>query len=612
MEAPVVESPVVESLAKTKEQDIRELADKAVKFMNEVLDFADIDHGDGVDMNAILWAENKYSLIQSLRKSQYWDEDMLRLSIPVDYSYMKSEDERLMIYRNLLDTIGYYSENDDKVDLNVLIDLLKKSVNSSSFAYPSPLFQNETVTSDEELLLIKEPLGFTRVQSGMKYSRLFKKLIESVNPTVMGHDEVNRRYTEWTESLALQKRNYRFLLSVNPADYLLMSYGNSWTSCHIIAPHISKSDGTHGGCYKAGCLSYMVDKMTTISFVLPEKTTDEEVTLKPKIARRVVFINNKELSYFASRIYPYADNEVYRQMFKETVETLLTDVFKGEVTESLAYVWKRASAYVEQEDDLHYADYSRFSSTGDSSAFRQPISHVSDLHFVAGKKPFCLQCGNHMIEISDGLSCEWCKGNRRADQSDEDVTEDVCCECCEDYHDREDSYYIETDHGEIWVCSSCYDDYYRRCNGSGCNLYICTEDDDARMGPDDEWYCSGCYDERFSMCYSCEEDYYSNDMIEANGEWYCPNCYGEEFMECHDCGEAVRIDDSNDIDGHAYCNDCVYTCSNCGEVRPYSENDRYDGMCPSCYEEAEAERLEAEEQEEEPVIEEPVQEPVTA
>ena len=606
----LVEEIVPEQVEKTREQDILELEDKAVKFMNEVFEFTGIEADEGVKANAHLWVENKYSLIQSLRKSKYWDEKMLRLSIPVDYSYMKSEGERMSAYQTLLDTIGYFSDREDQIDLNTVIDLLKKSsYGTLSLDYPKPLFQNETAESEEELALIKEPLGYTRVQKGMKYSRLFKKLIESFSPTIMALGDIERRYTEWTESLALQKRNYRFLLSVNPADYLLMSYGNSWTSCHIIAPHISRSDGTHGGCYKAGCLSYMVDKMTTISFVVPEKTTDEEITLKPKIARRVVFINNNELSYFASRIYPYAENEVYRKMFKETTETLLTDVFKGEVTESLGYGWRTASAYVVQEDDLHYPDYDRFSSTGDSAGFRE--GYAGSLHFTAGKKPFCIKCGNHTIQTSDGLSCEWCKGNRREDQPEDDEEEDVECEYCQGFYARDDSHHIDTTNGEAWVCDHCYDRYYRQCYG--CNIYVCTEDDNGRMGPDDEWYCDDCYDNRFTMCSHCEEDYRIDNMMENenNGDWYCEDCYNELFTCCHGCDEDVSVDDVTEIDGEFYCNDCIYTCSECGEVRPYSEMERYDGMCPSCYEEAEAERLAAEE-EEEPVSEEPVQEPVIA
>lgn len=109
--------------------------------------------------------------------------------------------------------------------------------------------------------------------------------------TVYPYDKVFAQYSDLVSDL---KRKMYFVISLNPLDYLTMSFGVSWVSCHNIS----------GGGYMGGCLSYMLDKTSIITFVVNE--LEGNIHEIPKYYRQMVHYDNG--LFVQNRLYPQGND----------------------------------------------------------------------------------------------------------------------------------------------------------------------------------------------------------------------------------------------------------------------------------------------------------------
>ena len=71
-----------------------------------------------------------------------------------------------------------------------------------------------------------------KFHAGQKTSRVVNKICQ-----YLGFDKVdgyNREFAKYADSLSPMVIKRHTILSINPLDYLTMSFGNSWASCHTI------------------------------------------------------------------------------------------------------------------------------------------------------------------------------------------------------------------------------------------------------------------------------------------------------------------------------------------------------------------------------------------
>ena len=144
------------------------------------------------------------------------------------------------------------------------------------------------------------------LKKGMKTSRAFNKVCvhygmdkahprkaivnengAAVEKTVYPYDKL---FAQYADLVTAGTRHLYFIISLNPLDYLTMSFGPNWKSCHSI----------DGGSYMGGCLSYMLDNTSMITFVVD--SIDGDIHKKGKIYRQMFHCNNGFL--IQSRMYP--------------------------------------------------------------------------------------------------------------------------------------------------------------------------------------------------------------------------------------------------------------------------------------------------------------------
>ena len=213
------------------------------------------------------------------------------------------------------------------------------------------------------------------LKAGTKTSRAFNKVC--VNYGVDKFDGYNKIFAKYADLVSELTREMYFVISVNPLDYLTMSVGINWQSCHHI----------RHGSYKGGCMSYMLDGTSMITFVV--ENVEGPIHEIPKVYRQMFHYNNNYL-FLQNRLYPQGNDGA----------TDLYSKFRGFVTDEFADLLNVANNWEVsnvagnriESSGTHYCDYyynascKMFAPTSKNSALRSG-------EMTIGHTGICVNCG---------------------------------------------------------------------------------------------------------------------------------------------------------------------------------------------------------------------------
>lgn len=277
----------------------------------------------------------------------------------------------------------------NKFDFSTMATKQSAVTHSDFLAYMRYFQSSPYVTIQRDYILSKEnntPL----LKKGTKTSRAFNavctyygvdkfrpetKVVNGVNKTVYPYDKVFAAYSDLVSNLT---RKLKFVISLNPLDYLTMSNGVNWISCHNIRS---------GGCM-GGTLSYMLDKVSIITFVVDNLNGD--IHMIPKVYRQMYHYENN--LFIQSRLYPQGNDgatnlyDRFRTFMMEEFNDLL-----GANNE-----WKcldgASGNYKEGQNAMHYPDYrynrnaSRFYPANNEPSASKHVMTI-------GHNGICVHCG---------------------------------------------------------------------------------------------------------------------------------------------------------------------------------------------------------------------------
>lgn len=391
-----------------------------------------------------------------------------------------------------------------------------------------------------------------------KTSRFIRNLIE----TMFGF--VNERdfgiYADGMNPTVFTKC---YAFSLDPVDYLLMSNGTGWVSCHRI------TNDYEGGEYSAGVWGYMNDDVSFITYTLPKETT-ENFELKEKVTREVVAWNGEFL--YNARVYPQSnDNDTQKEItyreHRQYAQHMISAIF------GLPNNWKTRhylNGYDTQNQDNRipvagdpgyrgYDDWRYYDAYCSVTMETLAGEDIKDFlnncdQMTIGATGYCPECGNALYD--NNFTC--CQGEK------------YYCADCGCVIDPDDAYYIN---GEYY-CADCafYDDYadeyvacreYERieiiCKGNwGTYRQICSDDTRDRLMDAGRIF----YDDYTDEYYDAHDYEYSVVESGYNTYTYCETTV-ERFIEdgtlveCENCGEYVFKEDATELDGLWYCKDCI-------------------------------------------------------
>lgn len=351
------------------------------------------------------------------------------------------------------------------------------------------------------------------------------------------------------------------IISVNPIDYLTMSFGHSWASCQTIDKlneRNTDSEHNYSGMYCSGTLSYMLDSATIIMYTVDEKYKGKEFCLEDKMNRCNFHIG--EDKFIQGRVYPDgrdSDGEtsmasqlraIMQKVLAECVnENNLWELFKG--TNNCERYAISADGATNYKDWTHYRDctVSLLKREGYQDN-REPV--------IIGHTPICTYCGEQHSR-DDYLACYDCASK---------INDDDCVECanCGSLINLNDGDYIYDEDTESYYCDA------ECANEDDC--YYCDN-----VG---EWHSENVYEDEYTEEYFYDywgtclhftdrwgndhhflnvDNAWDNDWVELDGDWYmtsdtnvieCPHCGGWTLAdrdECLECGELI-YEDEDEID----------------------------------------------------------------
>ena len=225
------------------------------------------------------------------------------------------------------------------------------------------------------------------LKAGTKTSRAFNKVctyygVDKLHPETVDGKTVypyNKVFAEYADMVSDLKRKMQFIISLNPLDYLTMSNGVNWKSCHNILD----------GCYKAGTISYMLDATSIITFVVQEINND--IHKIPKVYRQMYHYKNN--LFVQSRLYPQGNDgatdlyEKFRGFMIKEFSNLLVANGKWTYINGCNYCTIHINSV-----GKHYRDYNHNMNVG----IFYPTSKESDIQYLkmtVGHETICVNCG---------------------------------------------------------------------------------------------------------------------------------------------------------------------------------------------------------------------------
>ena len=552
------------------------------------------------------WVTRKQNLLELLSKHPLWNPDKLMIQFDQDYD-RRIELGELSVFCNWLrvNITTEYGKSLTELNCTEDEDDRRKDIIYWINEHVKTQFFNESMK--EEIDKINSYNDNYKLRTNAKATKAIGKICR-----VEGWDKLegyNQRFSALCDNMNPIKVKRHTVISLNPLDFLLMSNGDSWESCHYIGDSCNDS-----GCYSSGTISYMLDECSFVFYTVDSSFNGENIELAEK-SQRQIFGYNDEV-FIQSRLYPQANDSGAESVYddiRHIVQKIIADCLNKPNLWTVSRDLDNINDVVKKGYDATcYPDWHR-GCPGSSHVSLSTLKSRKMIpkSIILGAKPICISCG-YRHDYTENISC--CKSDgyyctECGQWIDEDdvywVGDDPYCGDCVVYCERCDCCVPYNDAIRVngsYYCQDCVDEHAYKCDN--CGEYVFNDyDDDVITTEEGHIYCRDCADDKAFYCEECCEYHDIDCGIEVEGDWYCKDCIDKIAVKCESCNEYIYKENAIITeDGHIYCEDCAddkaFECESCNEWFT-KENGFYDEYtdswyCKVCYEELLKEREESE------------------
>ncbi len=212
-------------------------------------------------------------------------------------------------------------------------------------------------------------------------------------------DGYDQKYAALCDAISPKETEYLYVVSVHPTDYVYSSIGHKWSSCHTIDKLNvlnfvdNNGNATYHGMHSGGCMSYLLDGSTVITYVLPANAPLDALETQPKLKRQLWHIGHDKL--IQSRLYP--DGRDNDDAVADALNKQLRSIFEEIISECCAVenTWILSRDYKENimetaKGAVHYEDYFHYDNAGIIVKYKG-IKNSSMIEI--GHAPICPYCG---------------------------------------------------------------------------------------------------------------------------------------------------------------------------------------------------------------------------
>lgn len=512
--------------------------------MAEACDLWDVSYTDkGLKANLDMWAEEKEPLVNLLRRHPNWNER----AMGVVFTTEEHRDFDLKKFKNALGDL-FYTQYPGTLFNEEAVDKIMPEAKTMSLCYSSQtnfknyvysiLYRNIKSSRADSSLVEKlknsalSPEVTKNFKEGMKVSRIINAIIEPTinknNPEMVGF--YNKVFARLADSLNPMTITKYTILSVHPADFLTMSNGTGWESCHNL----------RDGGWRGGCLSYLTDDVSMILYTVTPSYDGNQYFAQEKINRQIYCLgaDNRLLQ---SRLYPQneSDDHCLSDNFRANVQEILSTCL------DIPNLWIKSSAspsnfFIAGNYNKAYEDWD-YPENWYVNVSYPKNTNLSDYRTPIGGPGCCLDCGAIMYYAdSEEIYCKECNGI-------------ICCECGCVVFNEDHGHWIDGD----FYCEDCvfYCEYHE------------TYEPIAWQSVYDNYICQEAYDNLYRECTCCGRDGLESEGIWFDGDFYCEEC--TFYCSYHQRYEPITIQSEEDYDlcKEAF-NEQYFVCEECGAVTP--------------------------------------------
>lgn len=255
-----------------------------------------------------------------------------------------------------------------------------------------------------------ELAGYNKIKAvkGQKVSRIINKICRMLG--IDKSPEYGKRIAQLGDDINEMLIRRHTVISINPWDYLSMSFGDSWSNCSTIDKmndrHINGEHIYHGDS-SSGTISYMLDPSTVLYYMVDESYSGNEYELQPKTHRCLFHLGEDKM--IQGRVYPKTndgDNTIYEEI-RTIMQKVVSEMFK---VNNLWTMKQGASACssVTETYGTHYADYIRYNCCTVCWHNNGIQVYKNNKPMIIGHKPICPNCGKEHTE-NEYIECRECR-----------------------------------------------------------------------------------------------------------------------------------------------------------------------------------------------------------
>lgn len=542
----------------------KEMFDKMVEeVMNELNDRNYDVNKYAVEKIVKAWYIAKEPLLRLLSKHPNWNPEKYRIEFDADFSREIIRDG-VTLFANWL-----YHET-----TRIFVEKARKMVDAGEVAYEDLSYRmlreddrfndafksfiyniNSQYLDDSYKDRLDSLNGYNdkfSLRTNGKASKAVLKVcrIMGWDKTIEGFDKEFAKFSDCVNPIKVKRHT---AIGIHLLDFLLMSYGNSWHSCHYIGQYPEDA-----GCYSSGTLSYALDECSFIFYTVDASYEGNELELQPKMTRQVYGYRDEQL--FQSRSYPqdmdYGAEEAYTD-FRNIVQKVIADclekpnfwtISKNRVTEVVKH-GMGATCYPDWRPGCPGSSHTTL------STLKGRPDRISEI--IMGAKPICPRCGErHGNE--ENILCDDCNGSGyecadcgcRMSEDDARYVEemgDYYCEDCSFWCEQTQAYHRNRDAVEYHHIGYMGREYTEDVYDEWARDYACwVENRDEYWDPDDvvclsgrtyyegEYRVSNEEGETFYRCDGTHEYYDKSEIVILEDIYGDPKCFSEEYFEDHE------------------------------------------------------------------------------
>lgn len=412
------------------------------KKFNEVISHSQCISDPITDSLFEAWAKNKSRFVEK------WGGLMVEL--PNEITLDKPEEDKRIIYSDFV------------ADAVIFCDKSQEMKEFFSEQTYESFYQNKVSSP------YRSKDGMIKINAGAKISKSLKFFFSN-------KDMLDKFQVRMSRIIQDCKITGTMVMSVHPLDFLSTAEtAHNWHSCHSL-----------DGEYRAGNLSYMMDKHTFVVYLKADR--DYELPNFPfewnsKKWRVLMYLSEDEKMLVSGRQYPFSNEFSMKLAREELVGKFydLTDFTENwvEIERCIRNIMVDGIGSLQYNDCLNSPSYKPVAIYHKS--YEDKIFERLDDRMEIGEAVECLECGIQMVSSSNGMICDECAGYSYCDYCGEPGYED-------------EMYYLEGSH-----------------------------------------ICECCWDDNATFCEGCEETFhhYESGMVwdEETDSYYCPDCY-ESLLE---------------------------------------------------------------------------------